>query len=119
MPPSREQGDTDRALEEAAVAALRRAGAVSPETAVRLREAGVEPSEALGVLIVRGVVREARPGTYYVFAGGEPLVPPPERPAPTGTVWTPARKRRWLLVLLVWLVLLLLPVLFLQVAGSR
>lgn len=113
MLPSRGPGDTDRALEEAAVAALRSAGALTPETAVRLREAGLEPSEALGVLIVRGRVREGRPGTYYVFEGAEPA--PARRSAPDG-VWTPARTRRWLLALVVLVVLLLGPLLFLQLA---
>ena len=112
MLPSRGSGDTDRAIEEAAVAALRNAGAVSPATAVRLREAGLEPSEALGVLIVRGVVREGRPGTFYVFAGGDADAP---RPAEAASVWTPARKRRWLTMLLFWLVIVLLPVIFLQI----
>lgn len=112
MPPSRPPYDTDLAAEQAVVAAFRDAGAVAPERAARLRDVGLEPSEAVGVLVVRGTIREGAPGRYYLYDG-----PTMADVAPAAGARPPrGLSRRLLLFLLFWVVVLLLPVIFLQLA---
>ena len=81
-----------------------RAGATSPATARPLERLGEMDEEALLACIHEGVVREGAPGKFYLY-------PPALDDARTVV---PARWRRARLVktLAFWLVVLLIPILF-------
>jgi hypothetical protein len=82
-------------------AALIAVGAVSPATARPLAEFPLIDGSAFDALLRRGVIREAAPGTFYVF-----------RSDAQSYDW-----RRVLQVVLFWLVMLLIPIFLIQFTG--
>lgn len=82
-------------------AALIAAGAVSPATARAVAEFPLVDDKVFDALVRRGVIREAAPGTFYVF-----------RPEARPHDW-----RRVVPMLLFWLIMLLIPVLLIQFTG--
>ncbi|HET9454221.1 MAG TPA: hypothetical protein VFO66_08065 [Gemmatimonadaceae bacterium] len=82
-------------------AALIAVGAVSPGTARARAEFPLLDDGAFDALVRQGVIREAAPGTFYVF-----------HPEAQSHDWP-----RVLKGLLFWLVMLLIPVLLIQFIG--
>jgi hypothetical protein len=82
-------------------AALMAVGAVSPATARALAEFPLVDESVFDALVRRGVIREAAPGTFYVF-----------RSDAQSYDW-----RRVLKVVLFWLVMLLIPIVLIQFSG--
>jgi hypothetical protein len=90
----------DRAVE----AAFRGAGAVTPAGARPLAALPPLPPDTLARLVARGRVREGAPGTYYLY---EPSAP---------AFWG---RRRVVLSLVFWAVVVLIPFLLLEFTGRR
>ena len=82
-------------------AALIAVGAVSPGTARARADFPLLDDGVFDALVRQGAIREAAPGTFYVF-----------QPEAQSHDW-----RRLLKVLLFWLVMLLIPVLLIQFSG--
>ena len=82
-------------------AALIAVGAVSPATARALAEFPLVDDSAFDALVRRGVIREAAPGTFYVF-----------RSDAESHDW-----RRAVKLVLFWLIVLLIPILLIQFSG--
>jgi hypothetical protein len=106
---------TQRSFVEAAEAM----GATAPAGARSLAELPRLSTRELDDLVELGVVREAADWRYYVFRSrrGAPAGPPPLPALPPYPVpWNRGRYLRWLLV---WVIILLIPVLFLQLTAGR
>ena len=82
-------------------AALIAVGAVSPGTARARTEFPLVDDGVFDALVQRGVIREAAPGTFYVF-----------QPEAQSHGW-----RRVLTVALFWLIMLLIPVVLIRFTG--
>ena len=86
---------------------MRRVGATSPASACSDRDLPRLSRERLGILLDSGVLREGAPGTYYLYENAHParVALPLSRPAPA---------RGLVPRLIFWLIMILLPVIFLQ-----
>jgi hypothetical protein len=114
------------AAQQAFVDAAEALGATAPAGARALAELPRLSARELDELVERGLVREAADWRYYVFrprgapADAPVLAPPPAAPP---AAWPPARwaprGRHWATTLLFWLLVLLIPVLFLQLGVGR
>lgn len=101
--------DTQRAF----IAAAESKGASSPTTACSSGELPRISARELTDLLDMGIVREAAPGSFYVYARA--------RPAP-GLEPTPAtpRGKRIVLAVIFWLIVIAIPILFLRMSqGGR
>jgi hypothetical protein len=105
---------SQRAFVEAAEAV----GATAPAGARSLAELPRLSTRELDDLVESGLVREAADWRYYVFrsrhrvAAGPPAVPPPPAVVPWGG-------GRYVRTLIFWLLVLLIPVIFLQLSAGR
>jgi hypothetical protein len=94
------------------VESMRRLGATSPATACADRDLPRLTRERFRELLDHGILREAAPGTFYLY----------ER-AITATVAMPMPRavssRRLLVRVLFWLLVILVPVLFIQLSQRR
>jgi hypothetical protein len=86
-------------------------GATSPRKACRTSGLPLEVRGRLTELVDRGVIREGAPGSYYLYVPASAVSNPNRR--------QPLRWRRLILTLILWLILLLVPVLFIQLRGPR
>ncbi|MFI5311173.1 MAG: hypothetical protein ACHQQ3_08080 [Gemmatimonadales bacterium] len=86
---------------------MRRLGATSPGAARPDRELPRLSLKHFRSLVDAGVLREAAPGMYYLFEGATPPLPASRSPRqlPAG---------RLVRTLIFWLLVILLPILFLQ-----
>jgi hypothetical protein len=95
------------ALENETVQSLLRQRATSPSTAVSLRARG--SGSGFQEMVDSGIIREAAPGTYYVY-------PPALTPRPAA----PKQRLTWRTVLMTisfWLLVILIPIAFIQFSG--
>ena len=92
------------------VAAAESKGATSPASARGSGELPRISARELTDLLDTGIVREAAPGSFYVYARA--------RPAP-GLEPTPAspRSKRLVLALIFWLIVIAVPILFLRLSS--
>lgn len=87
--------------DRAPIEEMRQIGAVSPATARPTRALPPAVVGRLDELVERGIVREGAPGTYYLF----------QATTRRGFSW-----RRFVLTILLWLLLILLPVAFVELS---
>lgn len=95
----------------AVITAMQAMGATSPRRACRTSDLPLEVRGRLTELLDRGIVREGAPGSYYLYVSAPGVSRASQR--------QPFRWRRLILTLLLWLVLILLPVIFIQLRGAR
>ena len=88
------------------VGALRKARATSPARACPIREIQVALSPRFDALVHRGIVREASPGTFYLY---EAALVTPAAASAAGPPW-----RQLLKGVVFWLIVLLIPVILLR-----
>jgi hypothetical protein len=86
---------------------MRRLGATSSATACRDRDLPPLTRGRFQFLLDRGVLREAVPGTYYLYehAIAPPLALPLPRPTPG---------RRLIVTLIFWLLIILIPIVMIE-----
>ena len=97
--------DTQRAF----VAAAEAKGASSPATARATAELPRISARELTDLLDTGIIREAVPGSFYVYARARPM--PGVEPTPASP-----RSRRIVLAVIFWLIVIALPILFLRLS---
>jgi hypothetical protein len=95
----------------AVVTAMQGIGATSARRACRTSDLPLEVRGRLTELVDRGVIREGSPGSYYLYV--------PTSDVSHASQKQPFRWRRLILTLILWLILLLVPVLFIQLRGPR
>jgi hypothetical protein len=95
----------------AVVSAMQAIGATSARRACRTSDLPLEVRGRLTELVDRGVIREGAPGSYYLYVPTSGISNPNQR--------QPSRWGRLILTLILWLILILVPVLFIQLRGPH
>jgi hypothetical protein len=106
--PSRDALAAPSAEDNQIIDAMRQARATSPSRACPSRDLRVPPSARFDELVHIGIIREAAPGTFYLYEPALSAGVPDARRTAAGT------RARLLRTLAFWLFVIIIPVLFLQ-----